>query len=366
MVWVRRGTNTWKYSPQSGPGLPYNNVYLFTNWIYAGTDDAPKTTTVKSITLSWGYYDRTNNVIWASTGSWWWRYDWDTWEFTILDSVVRTNIGGYTTFYKDYILFNNNSGVVIVDRATKAKITTIAFPSGSYTWANMLPQYNPDAKYFVIWQWYANKDVYDVTTQTKVGSYWDSYYQVWCVNNKFIRTAENVNSWIYVSDVTSSGIWTATTVVSDRYWKFSFTEPLDTWLINKVTSSDFEFNAWWMWAARSSVWYVIIDLSAKTTIVNNTSSTASVMWMFLKYNDNYSIVWGNWNQNNTTWNHLWKVNRSTKEATILANNLWSISFNITSSWNICVAWSWILDIGWNSIYSDSTFITGFSKNMYNW
>lgn len=356
-----------------GWGLPYSNVYIFTDWIFSWTDTSPRATTVKSATIYGAYYDRRENVIWLYTSNWVWWYDFDTDNITVIDNYTRNSIWWDFALYWEYIVVHCNTYAMVVDRSTKTKLRTISRPGWDYdyTWINFSSPYNQNSKYIVSWQWYAYKNVVDITTWTTVGSYWTSYYQAYTFNDKFFRYAENVNSWIYIADVTSSWIWSATTITSSWYWKANSTRETDSWLINKVTSNDMEYNLFYVWAARTTQWYYLIDASTKTAVKAITSWTPGISWKLIKYNNDWAISWGNGNQNDSNWSKIWKISRSTKDATVLAQNInswasgnWNDHLNITSSWNICVWWVGIYNFSWTRIYTNSSFITGFSKTVF--
>lgn len=350
--------------------IPYDNIYVFLDWIYTWTDSAPKTTTIYSDnTIRACFFDRETKVLWLWKTDWVWYYSFDSNSYTsvVSESIsYELNNDNWFVFLENYILFRwatSNWKYYVIDRKDKTLSRTISFSTTNYSWVDMWMCYDYNYDYRCRNQWYRQSKVVDLTTWNDGSNiFTTSYHGCRMFNWKFYISCENWsnNGRVYGSD------WSYVQVTSWSnmgYWGIVFLA--DSWHITKVTSSDYEYDRIVLWPTRSSTASKII----KWWTTLESDYTWAEHWNFIKYNDEYSIIQFDYGQRDSY--NFWFAVRKKSDWTLTRHSFWlstirntTTCVSITQTWNLWFYRIWIFDIDWNNIYSSDTFIWCVSNDIY--
>lgn len=340
----------------------YDNVYIFTDWIFWWTDTNPRGETIYSgNTIYCAWYDRREMTLWIADADWIWYYNHANNTVSHL-SAFGTSGSWYEkfVFLDDYILYTASASTshpyFIYNRRDKLFERQIDWISGTYSDKDVTQTYYTNEYLVVVSSWNVTTNVYDIRDWSKAfDCFGTQYHQSKNFWNLITVTCENWTQNFYLYSNSSSNVrpfsWGNYEVHSIGFW--------DSWLLDRVTQDDFEYDKIFVnWCRTNSDCKIVTHSGA----VYASYSWVRLSGIPIKYNTTYCI--GKWRNTSSdvTWIYLyhkwnWTVTR-------IGTSSDKLIFNITWAWNICQRGAWIYNINWTAVYTNGNFITGISKRPY--
>lgn len=332
----------------------YKDLYVFADWIYTGTDSSPKWDKVLNYTwIRWAFFDRVYQRLYLACDSWFGYYNKD-WFHALLTNNSESGSVVFA-FLNNYILFSWwywTTDLYVFNRGIPSLARSIACPTGNYSWKNITQTYYQDERYVPLWHWYAATQVYDIITWNNVSTpFWWNYHQATNFGDMVLITCENWWQNFYMYPQPS---WTSWRPISWSNMAVSTVRITDSWLIDKVKSTDWEYD-------KVMVCWVRNNWSSRMFQHSNVSSAfksfnARVWYGIpMKYNDTYCIFLREW------WFSIYDKTNDTYTLKDISRRaeLW-----ITQYGNIWISYYWLVDISWNAVYTSTDFRAAISSKVF--